>query len=36
VIANVMDEDEERYLVRHDSDRLARILLRWYTRTHGM
>ncbi|MCU0566694.1 MAG: YvcK family protein [Oculatellaceae cyanobacterium Prado106] len=36
IVANIMDEDESRNLVRHDSDRLARILLRWYTRTQGM
>jgi uncharacterized cofD-like protein len=36
LVANVMDEDEARHLVRHDSDRLARILLRWYTRTQGL
>jgi uncharacterized cofD-like protein len=36
LVANVMDEDEARHLVRHDSDRLARILLRWYTRTQGI
>jgi uncharacterized cofD-like protein len=32
VIANVMDEDEQTGLVRHNSDRLARTLLRWYSR----
>jgi uncharacterized cofD-like protein len=31
VLANVMDEDEEKGYVRHDSQRLARVLLRWYT-----
>lgn len=36
LVANVMDEDEQRHLVRHDSDRLARILLRWYSRTQGL
>jgi uncharacterized cofD-like protein len=30
--ANVMDEDEETGLVRHDSEQLARVLLRWYGR----
>lgn len=35
IMANVMDEDE-RGLVRHSSDRLARVLLRWYTRTKGL
>lgn len=33
VIANIMQEDEHTGLVRHDSDRLARILLRWYGRS---
>ncbi len=33
VMANVMDEDEEG-LVRHNSQRLAGVLLRWYTRAH--
>jgi uncharacterized cofD-like protein len=31
VLANVMDEDEEIGYVRHDPQRLARVLLRWYT-----
>jgi uncharacterized cofD-like protein len=31
VLANVMDEDAELGYVRHDSERLARVLLRWYT-----
>lgn len=35
LVANVMDEDEQG-LVRHSSERLARILLRWYTRTQGL
>lgn len=35
ILANVMDEDEQG-LVRHNSDRLSRILLRWYTRTQGL
>lgn len=30
VLANVMDEDEEKGYVRHDPYRLARVLLRWY------
>lgn len=30
--ADVMHEDEETGLVRHDSERLARVLLRWYGR----
>lgn len=36
VIANVIDEEVETGLVRHDSDRLARILLRWYSRVAGI
>ncbi|MDX2097396.1 MAG: gluconeogenesis factor YvcK family protein [Leptolyngbyaceae cyanobacterium bins.59] len=35
VLADVMDEDEEQGLVRHDPQRLARVLLRWYGRTQG-
>jgi uncharacterized cofD-like protein len=35
IVANVMDEDELTGLVRHNSDRLARILLRWYGRVRG-
>jgi hypothetical protein len=31
-----MDEDKQLHLVRHDSDRLARILLRWYSRIQGL
>lgn len=30
--ADVMDEDEETGLVRHDPERLAKVLLRWYGR----
>jgi uncharacterized cofD-like protein len=30
VLANVMEEDREKGRVRHDSQRLARVLLRWY------
>lgn len=36
VISNIMHEDAETGLVRHDSDRLARTLLRWYTRMQGL
>lgn len=36
VIANVMYEDDVTGVVRHDSDRLARILLRWYSRIQGL
>lgn len=32
IIANVMDEDENTGLVRHNSERLGRTLLRWYSR----
>ncbi|MEM8543045.1 MAG: gluconeogenesis factor YvcK family protein [Cyanobacteria bacterium P01_H01_bin.119] len=31
VLANVMKEDEKTGSIRHDSDQLARILMRWYT-----
>lgn len=34
VLTNVMDEDEQTKLVRHNPERLARILLRWYSRSH--
>ncbi len=33
--ANIMDEDEETGYVRHDSYKLAKVLLRWYGATHG-
>jgi uncharacterized cofD-like protein len=36
VVANVMHENERTGQIRHDSERLARILLRWYSRTLGM
>ncbi len=36
VLANVMDEDENTGLVRHNSQRLARMLLRWYSRVQGL
>lgn len=32
VLTNVMDEDHETGFVRHDSRRLAQVLLRWYGR----
>ncbi|HBL62925.1 MAG TPA: hypothetical protein DDZ80_32525 [Cyanobacteria bacterium UBA8803] len=35
VPANVMDEDEYTNLVRHNPERLARVLLRWYSRAHN-
>jgi uncharacterized cofD-like protein len=31
VLANVMDEDTENNKVRHDSQRLAKVLMRWYS-----
>ena len=34
VLSNVMDEDENTTLVRHNPERLARVLLRWYSRAH--
>lgn len=36
LMANVMDEDVEKAYVRHDSDRLAHVLLRWYSRIQGL
>ncbi len=36
ILANVMDEDEQHGLVRHHSQNLARILMRWYTRTRSL
>jgi uncharacterized cofD-like protein len=35
LVANVMDEDAETGYLRHDSERLARTLLRWYRRIRG-
>ncbi|NEO26459.1 MAG: YvcK family protein, partial [Kamptonema sp. SIO4C4] len=35
VLANVMDEDRDTGYVRHNHQRLAKIILRWYGRTHG-
>jgi uncharacterized cofD-like protein len=32
LLANVMDEDEQTGLVRHNSKALARVLFRWYSR----
>ncbi|WP_013324689.1 gluconeogenesis factor YvcK family protein [Gloeothece verrucosa] len=32
ILANVMDEDEKTGYVRHDPYRLARVLMRWYSR----
>jgi uncharacterized cofD-like protein len=36
VIANVMDEDKNTGLIRHNSQRLAGMLLRWYGRAHNI
>ncbi|WP_017304189.1 gluconeogenesis factor YvcK family protein [Spirulina subsalsa] len=36
VAANIMDEDGETGYVRHDHQRLAKVLIRWYGRTHGI
>jgi uncharacterized cofD-like protein len=35
LVANVMDEDAETGYLRHSSERLARTLLRWYSRVRG-
>jgi uncharacterized cofD-like protein len=34
ILANVMEESPQG-AVRHDPQRLARVLMRWYTRTQG-
>ncbi|MEG4247273.1 YvcK family protein [Microcoleus sp. AT3-A2] len=36
VIANVMDEDQNTGLIRHNSQRLAGMLLRWYGRAQNI
>jgi uncharacterized cofD-like protein len=36
ILANVMDEDPKTYVVRHNSNRLARVLLRWYSRVEKL
>jgi uncharacterized cofD-like protein len=36
VIANVMDEDENTGLIHHNSQRLAGMLLRWYSRAQNI
>jgi uncharacterized cofD-like protein len=36
ILANVMDEDPNTQYVRHSSERLARVLLRWYGRVNRM
>jgi uncharacterized cofD-like protein len=35
IVANIMDEDQTTGFVRHNSDRLARVLLRWYGKARG-
>jgi uncharacterized cofD-like protein len=35
VLSNVMDEDEDTNWVRHNPERLARVLLRWYSKAHS-
>jgi uncharacterized cofD-like protein len=35
ILANVMDEDEATGVVRHNPQRLAGVLLRWYSRSYG-
>ncbi|HEY9826250.1 MAG TPA: gluconeogenesis factor YvcK family protein [Stenomitos sp.] len=35
ILANIMDEDPQTHLVRHDSLRLGRVLIRWYSRVEG-
>lgn len=36
ILAHVLDEEEHTGVVRHDPKRLARVLVRWYTRTQGL
>jgi uncharacterized cofD-like protein len=36
ILANVMEEDPKTHLVRHSSERLARVLMRWYGRVEGL
>ncbi len=36
ILANVMHEDEQTGLIRHDPMALARVLLRWYSRVEGV
>lgn len=35
ILASVMEEDEKTGLLRHNPERLARVLLRWYSRVQG-
>ncbi len=36
ILANVMDEDPDTHVVRHSSERLARVLVRWYGRVEKL
>jgi len=36
VLANVIEEDDGTGLLRHNPQRLARVLLRWYSRTQAL
>jgi hypothetical protein len=36
VLANVLDEDENTGLVRHNATALSRVLWRWYSRVQGL
>jgi uncharacterized cofD-like protein len=36
ILAKVMDEDSKTHVVRHSSNRLARVLLRWYSRVEKL
>lgn len=36
ILANIMDEDEQTGLIRHNPQALARVLLRWYGRMQGL
>jgi uncharacterized cofD-like protein len=36
ILANVMEEDPKTHVVRHNSERLARVLVRWYGRVEGL
>lgn len=36
ILADIIDEDRQTHLVRHNSQKLARILLRWYNRVQHL
>jgi uncharacterized cofD-like protein len=36
ILANVMDENPKTHVVRHNSSRLSRVLLRWYSRVEKL